>query len=107
MDNLNKKSKQEELFEKIKAIEKDRKEAPNENISEQNEITNDRIEETIIEKFEADIIDDTVSEVVNEIDEVNEVKMPTIVEETEEWSREELVDAITKGMEAMKYKILE
>lgn len=103
MDNLNKKSKQEELFEKIKAIEKDRKEAPNENISEQNEITNDRIEETIIEESEANIIDDTVSEVVNEIDEVNEIKMPTIVEETEEWSRKELVDAITKGMEAMKY----
>lgn len=77
MDNLNKKSKQEELFEKIKAIEKDRKEAPNENISEQNEITKDRVEETIIEESEADIIDGTVSETVNEI---NEIKMPKIAD---------------------------
>lgn len=97
MDSLNKKSKQEELFEKIKAIEKDRKEAPNENISEQNEVTNDRIEKIVVEELETDIIDNTVSETVDEI------KIPTIVEETEEWSREELVDAITKGMEAMKY----
>ena len=103
MDSLNKKSRQEELFEKIKTIEKERKEVNNEDISEQNEITNDRIEETIVKESEFNIINDTVSEAVNEIDEVNEIKMPTIVEETEEWSREELVDAITKGMEAMKY----
>lgn len=103
MDSLNKKSRQEELFEKIKTIEKERKEVNNENISEQNEITNDRIEETVVAELETDIIDDTVSETVDEINEVNEIKMPTIVEETEEWSREELVDAITKGMEAMKY----
>lgn len=97
MDSLNKKSRQEELFEKIKTIEKERKEVNNENISEQNETTNDRIEETIIEESEINIVDDIVSETINKIE------MPVIVEETEEWSREELVDAITKGMEAMKY----
>lgn len=97
MDSLNKKSRQEELFEKIKTIEKERKEVNNENISEQNEITNDRIEEIIVKESEINTIDNTVSEAVNEIE------MPTIVEETEKWSREELVDAITKGMEAMKY----
>lgn len=103
MDSLNKKSKQEELFEKIKTIEKERKEVNNENISEQNEITSDRTEETIVEELKINIIDNTVSETIDEVNEVNEIKMPAIVEKTEEWSREELVDAITKGMEAMKY----
>lgn len=103
MESLNKKSKQEELFEKIKTIEKERKEASSENIEQQDEIADNRVEETAIEEFQTNIIDDTVSKTINEVDEINEIKLPTIVEEQEEWSREELVDAIFKGMEAMKY----